>query len=270
MARPGLHRYRPVLGAAVKLVRLTGVTPTEAPTGEGLGESLHDFLVVGRDRHVVAIEHPGAVRIQSLESDGEQLQDLARVVLVRMRSLERILLLRLDHVQVVAHRRVQRDFLQQGAVVAEGVAVQHVHPGGHRLGIQIRRGVGHDEDLRQREGGAGAQLRLAEEPLLPDRLVAHLVARLAVGLARLLRIHVRHVRRGRQRELMRKPRVDAVLLHRLDLLEAHRTEARLGKQPGGIQGGGLLVWWKPLGLQARGRRDRAVQPLGRRDHGGLG
>ena len=75
-------------------------------------------LPVGRDRLTSLVELLRAIRIQPDRADREELEDLARVVLVGPRARVAV------HVEVVAHRRVERDLVEQVAIVAEGVAVE--------------------------------------------------------------------------------------------------------------------------------------------------
>ena len=225
---PRHHGLEPVLVRRVEDRGAARVVAGEIPAGEGRRHPRDRALVVGRDGLALGVDLARAVGIQLVEADGEKLHHLARVVLVGVGALRGVGLLAADHVEVIAHRGVQRHVLEELAVVREGVAVQHVHVRRHRVGIEVRRHVGDHEDLGERERHARAQLPGLEEPLLPDRLVGALLGRFLAR--RLAIVHVLDVRRGGEGELLGEPRIVAARAQGLDLGHAARPEGRLGEE----------------------------------------
>ena len=129
------------------------------------------------------------------------------------------------HVEVPPHHRVQGDFLEKLAVVAEGIDRQHLLP--VAAGVRHRHLVSrHDDDLAERESHALAQLVLAVHRVL-EELQLHLEQGVVVALALLIRvtrdveavcrrrgwvIRIDRVARGGFGELLVDPRKDPDLL----------------------------------------------------------
>mmetsp|Transcript_41215 Transcript_41215/g.96362 ORF Transcript_41215/g.96362 Transcript_41215/m.96362 type:complete len:583 (-) Transcript_41215:713-2461(-) len=241
-AGPGLHRLGPqgldVLVVVTELVRVVVVQAPETPAAECLRQALDDALVVGGLGLAGRVELGRAIGIELDETDGEQLQHFTRKVLVWMGALVGALLLAAQQIEVVAHGRVQRHVLQQRAPVAEGIAVEHVHIAAHGRRADVGRDIADDEDLQQRPADAGTQLVLAGQPLLPDGLVAHLLAELG-RLARLLvaaalAVDIVHVQGRRLGELRRQPGIEALRDEGIDLFRPGGTEAGLAQEAGCI------------------------------------
>ena len=120
------------------------------PAGERAGEVLDRVLVVRGDRLTVRIEPAGAVGVQLALADGEELQELARVVLVRLDVLRRVGLRVVDHVEELAHGRAERDLVHDVAEVREREVRQNLlveADAAHRLQLGAR----DHQDLRQCE-----------------------------------------------------------------------------------------------------------------------
>ena len=159
------------------------------------------------------------------QADREQLHHFARVVLVGTDVARRVGLLVLDVAEIDAHRRMQGHVFDQRAVVAEGVAAEHVVPARERPGLVGQRAVlaRDDEDLAQRERDALAQLigrqRKAatrvgradgvDGPDLDPGRIGDVVV--AFGLRRqgFDPVEVGHLQRNWLRELFCQPRIDA-------------------------------------------------------------
>ena len=127
---------------------------------------------------------------------------------------------------------MQRRVLEQCPVVAECVAVEHVHPRREGPGVLVGSDVGDHDDLGQGEGDARAKLVRAEQVVLPDRLVGMLLLWLHPPDV----AHVLQVRVGeRLGELLVKPAVHAQLPHARHV-GARWPERRLQQQADGIVG----------------------------------
>ena len=114
-----------------------------------------------------------AINVELNQANAEQLHDFTGVVLIRVRASFGVIPLAVDHVQVIAHCRVQSDIFEHLAIVAKRVAVQHVHIARHGIGPNIGRHIRDHHNLRQRKRRARTQLICAAQPLLPDGFVAH-------------------------------------------------------------------------------------------------
>ena len=123
----------------------------------------------------------GAVGVELVLADREQLRDLAREVQVGNLAGRRVFLRVLPVREVDAHHRVIGHVLEQLAEVAEGVLAEHVVVRGDAAGLVAQGGVGERDhhDLREGEGDALAQLVVAAERLGPPRVPE-------VGVAELL------------------------------------------------------------------------------------
>ncbi|MBK8741261.1 MAG: hypothetical protein IPM02_17850 [Betaproteobacteria bacterium] len=176
-----------------------------------------------------------AVGIELHQPDREQLHDFARVVFVRLEARGRVLLVITQHVEVVTHRRMQRQVLEQRPVIAEGVAVEHVHPRRQRPGVLVRRDIGHDHDLGERERDPRAQLVFVEQELLPDCLVRVLLVDAVTAVPD--RLQIVDMRRPRGYRILRvEPRAVAVLRQRVDLGHGLRAERRLREEARRVAG----------------------------------
>ena len=121
-------------------------------------------LVIGWNRLVIGIKPLGAVKIELNQSYREQLHQLACIVFVRANIEVRIRLLIAEHTQVDTHGRMQRDFLQEVAVVAERVSGEHVVVIGNSERPRLQRSQLRDnQNFRQRKCDTLAQLVLAPQ-----------------------------------------------------------------------------------------------------------
>src|SRR6266496_5309426 len=89
-----------------------GRSRSESPTSEYSGEVVDCSLSVGRNILAHRIQLWSAILIQFNSANGVELQNLARIILVR------IGLGVVGHVQMIAHGRIERDFQEQLAVIA--------------------------------------------------------------------------------------------------------------------------------------------------------
>ncbi len=180
-----------------------------------------------------------AVRVQFVETDGEELHHLARVVLVGHAIARRVLLAVAQVRQVEAHHRMERDLIEELAVVAEGVPAEHVEIGSDAaLELGDGRVLERDhEDLRQRERDTPAQLILARRGFPPERIhhVA-VVEALTGGEARAHGVDVCLVRAARHEELILEPGAVAVRFDFVDL-GFGRAERGLIEEARRVRGG---------------------------------
>ena len=148
------HRFAPLDHRGLHSAKDVGRCPlSKSPAGEHFREALHLVLAVGRDWLAPGIELERSVGIELVKPDREQLHQLAGVVLVRLLTGERILLIVLRHVQVHPHRRAERDVLEQRTEIAERVASEQIHIGCQPEGGDTVReavGAGDDDDFEQR------------------------------------------------------------------------------------------------------------------------
>ncbi len=178
------HRVDPVVAGVGAVGRGAGHL-VDVPTGVDALELVDDRLVVGGQRAAGAVLRR-AVLVEQLGPDREELHDLARVVLVRVVLRGRV------HVQVLAHRRVQRLLVQDVPVVAERVLVEDAQVRRHLervAGARPRRRRRSCGAPRPRAGAAGRAVeRVGEEPVLdPVRRVVVPVARVVAGSRRVAR-----------------------------------------------------------------------------------
>ena len=170
-----LHRPQDAIGirgAAAVETRVRGVLRRPAPAGEHARQAGDVGVGVGLDRLAVD-ELRRAVEVDLGEADREELHHLAREVLVGHAAGHRIGLLVAQVREVDAHHRAGRDRLEQRAVVAERVLAEQVHVIGQPVGGRgDRAALGrNDDDLRQRELHALAQLVRRGYRLLPERVL---------------------------------------------------------------------------------------------------
>ncbi len=250
----------------VRPLRRGGPERRVGPAGERAREGLDDGEVVARHRHAARIVDRRAVGVELRQPDREQLQHLARVVLVRLHGRRRLVVV--DHVEVVAHRRMERHALDQLAIVDERVVEQHllvVANAVRRLDVDRR----DHEDLRVRERDPLPQLvRAGQRVAIELRL--HRERRVVVANAgrrrgartadRTVRVDVRDRRIAgrRRRELSVDPGRDALRLHRRDR-RRRRSERRLVEQPRDVARGRRR--------HRRGRRRRRRRARGDRRRG---
>ena len=102
--------------------------------------------------------HPG---LSWKQADGEQLHQLARVILVGPGVAGWVGLVVVPHVQVLAHGGAERDIFHQRAEVREGIVLQDLQVRHQLCGRIFLDGGNHEHSLAQREGHALAQLILA-------------------------------------------------------------------------------------------------------------
>ncbi len=227
VARPAVE------GAVVGLARIP------APAGEHLGQALDVVLAVGRLRIAEQVELLGAVGIELVKPKRHQLHHFAGVVFVRMAAGVGVFLLVAQRVEVDAHHRMQGHVLQKVAVIAEGVAFQHVVIVGRAARVDIGIGQRGDEDFRQGKGHALAQLVVAGHRLLPEAVVEVVLVDIGVGILGALGhqpgVDIRQVRDARRRELGRDPVVvigGGQVANRL----VGGPEGRLGQEASGVTG----------------------------------
>ena len=268
LSRIGLHALQvdapvavsAVVGPAGAQLCLGQLAVREGPAvaGEDPCQRHHVGIAVGLDRSSAGVGHHAAVRSQLMQADGEELHQLAGEVLVGQAAAGGVFLLVAHVRQVQAHRRRQRDLLDQVAEIAEGLAVQQVEIAGVGACMQPQAVVmlRDHEDLVQREGGARAQLVRRLAGMAPE-MVSDLV-RVVLRAARpVFRTEVvagldraDEVGRGRQGQLPVDPGGQSGDGELLDLA-GQGAEAGLQQQPGGL-----------LALQARGggQRGQAFGP----------
>ncbi len=190
------------------------------------------FLVVGGDGLSIVVELERSVLIQFVKSDGEQLHDFARVVLVRAGVQHRVRLVVMHHVEVIAHGWVKGDVLEQLSKIAEGILGQQIPVGRHAFRMIIH-GVavaGDDHELTQREGDALAQLVRRIDHGVPPRLLELVVTRIGIGRqGRDRLINSRQRRCGRGVELLAQE-IDEALLLQLRQERVGRAEGRLSQK----------------------------------------
>ena len=249
------HRRGPVgievFVGVLKLLRVGRVLRGKRPAREGFGKSFHLGLAESGDRFAVGAHLGTAVQVQFHQADRKQLQHFTCVVFIRMNSFCRIVFLALDHVQVVPHGGVQRDFFEQTAVVAKRVSVQYIHVRRHGVRPQVWRHVGDHHDLRQRKCHAPAQLVRPLEPLLPDGFITHVVIGTVVGGAHQLRIQISGVGRSGRSELAPKPVRKPFHPGGFNLFHRFRAKTRLRHEAGRIRRTGPRVRTGQCGLVAR-------------------
>ena len=169
-------RTRPEVGRSTP-VRLIGLGIV--PACEQARDPDNRRLGVGGGETGIGAEHEPPIIPLPIDSDGEQLHDLAAIVLVRMTAERIIALLVGTHVEIEPHRRGERDRLENPA---EGAAVRK--PGGrqavvHQLviivgenaAISLQRtciiGPGNHHDLTEGKGQTLAQLVRTGDGVLP-------------------------------------------------------------------------------------------------------
>ena len=137
----------------------------------------HDVSVVicgdGRARCGALVR---AIALEPPETDREQLHDLARVVLVGVRAGDVQAAIGIVR-EVLGHQRRVTYLVEDGAIRAEGVAHEDVVVHGPLLDVAelevVQALLADDEDLRERKGGALAQLIVgAEHNCGPDHHLA--------------------------------------------------------------------------------------------------
>ena len=118
-------------------------------------ERHHVILGVGGNRIAGAIQDGRAIDIQLVETQAEELHDFARVVFVGVLADGGLVVV--DHVQVVAHRRRQRDVFHDVVIIAERVFVERaqVIRVAQRIADLVR--ADHPQFV-QRQTGAAAEL----------------------------------------------------------------------------------------------------------------
>ena len=131
---------------------------------------------------------PGrSVQVQFHQTDGEELHDLAGIVLIRKAARSGILALVPQRVQEFSHGDVQRQGFQEGPEVAKGVFAQDVPIRRHGELRPAQRGYALPADhkeFRQGEGQTAADAVWRRHQLEPDHevgLVFHLVELVAVN-----------------------------------------------------------------------------------------
>ena len=146
---------------------------SKVPSREDSRECIDNALVIRRNGLSILTQHRRSIFVESVQSDGEQLQDFTRVIFVGIRSIVS------RHIQVVTHRWIKRDLIQQLTVVAESVAIENLEVRRHAAGMRDI-DAGHHNNLMQRKGHTLAQLigtieRVCVEPCL-DRIKRVIVA----------------------------------------------------------------------------------------------
>ncbi len=239
--------------AAVDRIRRARVAP--APAGEHAGQPADVVHAVGVDRFAVD-QLRRAVGVELDQSDREQLHHLARIVLVRHAAVVAAVGKRGE---VLPHRRVLRDRLEQFAIVAEGMGRERVQIGGQRMRGRLQRGVRGrgDEDLRQRVGHALPQRIRAGDRLFPESPVQRIDGdRHALGGGDGKRCqHEVQMRGTRNLELLLDPVVIAEPLQAVDFSRGC-SEGRLRQEADRLLVAGRCG-------RRRGRTRRCEAPWGR-------
>ena len=236
----------------VSRIQIAGGRPRRQwirPARENVGESLDVVLRVARDRLAVAVEERSAIQAELDGAEREQLQELARIVLVRLDARRRIGLQVVDHVEVAAHCRRQGHLGQQVPEIAERLVGKNLLIPLHRV-RETDLGTRGDEDLRPGERHALSELVRGGERVdekfalqLEERVIVALaVARgrqwqraivdAGVGTGRRPR-RERGVAGGRHRELLLDPK-DSAHVHHVRDRRVVRAERRLLQQAYGV------------------------------------
>ncbi len=230
----GVDRHRvPVVARVVGVAEKRDRNLRNAPAGEDQFQSVDDRLVVGRQGQSAGARLHGAVLVEQVRADREELEDLTRVVLVR------VVLGVGARVEEEAHGRVEREVLQQVAIVAEGAVDQEVQV--RRELARPRDRVGRDDvELVEGERHPLAQLvgrvhRVSEERRVVGMRRVVVPVAVDVAGARLVVRHERKARieRRRQRVLRRQPRQVSDAEHAADL-GVLRAPGGLLKEPRGL------------------------------------
>ena len=188
------------------------------PAGEDFRHLGDGRLIVGGDGQPGGIEFERAVGLELIEADGEELHDLARVVLVGRGEQVALVIVgglrAAQRAEVDAHDRAERDVFEQGAEIAEGAVHKQVVVVRHALRVVEERAVnvGDDKELAQGEGDALTELIGRSRGDLPPRSLAILVAELRVVAQRRVGVEVRprgvEMQRGGERHLRGDPAVE--------------------------------------------------------------
>ncbi len=265
MLRGERHHAAEVVGRIREPGRDTGPRRI-GPAGERAGEVLDGVLVVGRDRRAGRVEPARTVGVELALADSEELQQLARVVLVRLDIPRRVRLRVVHHVEELTHGGAERDLVHDFAEVREREVHQQLlveTDPAHRLEL----GAGDHQDLRQRERDPLPKLVrrrhrvLEESPLQRMHRVVLAVADVRVrsrGVgAALARVGVDvgegAVAAHRLGELLLERERGALLHHFLDR-GLGRPEARLLEEPHRV--GGSRGLRRRACSRGRGRRRR--------------
>ena len=156
---------------------LNGVRPPEKPVSRRPAETRKDFcklgdvdIIISFNRVAAAIQARLAIRLQFKQADGEKLHDLARVIFIGHHFAVFVRFLVLQIGEIDRHRRAVGDVFKRLAKVAEGAGGHDVHIIGHGDGpvLKLRVVIGSDQDLRQCETNALAQLVVAQDGALPE------------------------------------------------------------------------------------------------------
>ncbi len=182
------------------------------PSGEHPRHLLNLRLIVSRNRLPATIELRRAIRIQHDRADREQLQEFASVVFIRQRTLRRIRLVVVHHVEVKAHRRRQRDRFHHVFVVRKRILREQVQIWHHPLNADLQ--ARNNKHLLERECDPLSQL------VLPVHRVEHELR---------LRIVIEHAKRRGRYYRRRNALLIAKPLRKADLL--NREYVRRGRSP---------------------------------------
>ena len=138
------------------------------PAGEDFRQAGDHRLVVSGDRIAVSVEHRASIGIQFGQAEGEELHQLARVILVGRGPFGRIRLVIVRHVQIRAHGGTQGHGFDNVAVISEGVVAEDPPVRWKRVG-GMNRHLRHHPDLRKDERHALPQLVLPRHGVLEKR-----------------------------------------------------------------------------------------------------
>ena len=157
------------------------------PTGEDLGHLGDDILIVGGDGQAGRVELEGAVGQKEIQTDGEELHDLAGVVFVgrgeRAAGGVKGGLRIPERAEVNRHHRIEGDVFQQCAEITEGAVAQNIVVVRDCFDGEVAAVVGNDEDFTEREGDTLAQLVRSGDGVLPPRGLAVAGAIESIALA---------------------------------------------------------------------------------------
>ena len=238
-----------------------GTVVAVIPAREDMRETDNFTLAVSVDGLKARVQNQGPVRPHPEEADGEELLDLAGVVLVRDAAHRKIGFVVPQHIEIPTHRRRERGRFEEVAEIAEGSGVELVIEVGERLPAIVERTLGrHDVDLAEGEGDALAQLVRARDrvppPGIKEERFVKLGATLDVGAPGPQDLWQRL--RSRLRELILDPKLITAFssarhdrLHGLDIGDT-RSERRL-RQEAGDSGIGVGIITPSRGLSRRNK-----------------
>ena len=245
------HRVEVALtaGAGAAEVRRSH-TLEKAPTGENLGGLDNHVLSVGGNRLTVDVEFEGAVGLEFVAADREQLHHLPGVVFIGLGKLDALVVERgfgvSQRAEVDAHVGAQRHILEELTEITKGAPNQQIVVLSVAVlpGVDRAVGVRGDENLAQGESHALAELVRGADGELPPSVLAmnpadagiryrgHGISVTAgtIGIVeREIRVCLGEMQRRRQGHLLVQPGGVALGDERVDLV-VFRAEGRLREE----------------------------------------